>query len=68
MARKSKAKKFTYLEKWDTRYGQQERVVIRQQGRFVDSTNLTGLRKQRVQPLWGQGLDIPALTLYNGDI
>jgi hypothetical protein len=48
MARKSKAKKFTYLEKWDTRYGQQERVVIRQQGRFVDSTNLTGLRKQKV--------------------
>lgn len=38
-------KKFTYLEKWDTRYGQQERVVIREGGRFVDSVNLTGLRK-----------------------
>ena len=22
-------KKYTYLEKWDTRFGQQERVVIR---------------------------------------
>ena len=39
-------KKFTYLEKWDTRYGQQERVVIRDaNGKFVDSVNLTGLRK-----------------------
>jgi hypothetical protein len=38
--------KYTYLEKWDTRYGQQERVVIRDaSGRFVDSVNLTGLRK-----------------------
>lgn len=40
--------KFTYLEKWDTRYGQQERVVIRENGRFVDSVNLTGLRKAPV--------------------
>lgn len=39
-------KKYTYLEKWDTRYGVQERVVIRDQnGKFVDSVNLTGLRK-----------------------
>jgi hypothetical protein len=42
-------KKFTYLEKWDTRYGQQERVVIRDaNGKFVDSVNLTGLRKAPV--------------------
>jgi hypothetical protein len=41
----AKAKKFTYLEQWNTRYGQQERVVIRQSGKFVDSVNLTGLRK-----------------------
>ena len=41
--------KYTYLEKWDTRYGQQERVVIRDaSGRFVDSVNLTGLRKAPV--------------------
>lgn len=43
------ATKYTYLEKWDTRYGQQERVVIRDaSGRFVDSVNLTGLRKAPV--------------------
>lgn len=42
----AKAKKFTYLEKWDTRYGTQERVVIRtEDGKFVDSVNMTGLRK-----------------------
>ena len=42
----SKIKKYTYLEQWDTRYGVQDRVVIRDQnGKFVDSVNLTGLRK-----------------------
>ncbi len=42
----SKIKKYTYLEQWDTRYGTQERVVIRTaDGKFVDSVNLTGLRK-----------------------
>ena len=39
-------KKYTYLEQWDTRFGKQERVVIRDaHGKFVDSVNLTGLRK-----------------------
>lgn len=39
-------KKFTYLEQWDTRFGKQERVVIRDSnGKFVDSVNLTSLRK-----------------------
>lgn len=42
----SKIKKFTYLEQWDTRYGIQDRVVIRDaNGKFVDSVNLTSLRK-----------------------
>lgn len=42
----AKRQKFTYLETWDTRFGRQERVVIRDQfGKFVDSVNLTGLRK-----------------------
>lgn len=42
----SKNKKFTYLENWDTRYGTQERVVIRtDKGRFVDSVCLNTLRK-----------------------
>ena len=48
MAKKNKAKKFTYLENWNTRFGMQERLVVRQQGRFIDSANLTGLRKQKV--------------------
>ncbi len=42
----SKIKKYSYLEQWDTRYGTQERVVIRDEnGKFVDSVNLTSLRK-----------------------
>lgn len=42
----SKIKKYTYLEQWDTRYGIQDRVVIRDaNGKFVDSVNLTSLRK-----------------------
>ncbi len=42
----SKIKKYTYLEQWDTRYGVQDRVVIRDaNGKFVDSVNLTSLRK-----------------------
>jgi hypothetical protein len=42
----TKIKKYTYLEQWDTRYGTQERVVIRDEnGKFVDSVNLTSLRK-----------------------
>jgi|TARA_R110000803_G_scaffold54533_1_gene111239 hypothetical protein len=48
MAKKNSIKKFSYLEKWNTRNGQQERVVIREQGRFVDSINITGLRNQKV--------------------
>ena len=42
----SKIKKYSYLEQWNTRYGVQERVVIRDEnGKFVDSVNLTSLRK-----------------------
>jgi hypothetical protein len=42
----AKIKKYTYLESWATRYGTQERVVIRDaNGKFVDSVNLTSLRK-----------------------
>lgn len=42
----SKIKKYSYLEQWNTRFGVQERVVIRDEnGKFVDSVNLTGLRK-----------------------
>lgn len=42
----TKIKKYSYLEEWNTRYGTQERVVIRNaDGKFVDSVNLTSLRK-----------------------
>ena len=45
MAKKN-LKKFVYLEKWNTRYGMQERAVTRDEnGKFIDSVNLTGLRK-----------------------
>ena len=45
MAKKN-LKKFVYLEKWNTRFGVQERAVTRDEnGKFVDSVNLTGLRK-----------------------
>ena len=36
---------FNYLEKWDTRYGTSERVVTRQNGKFVTNVSLTALRK-----------------------
>jgi hypothetical protein len=45
MASKKNVRKYAYLEKWDTRFGQSDRVVIREQGRFVDNVSLTALRK-----------------------
>ena len=45
MASKKKAPVYTYLETWNTRFGQQERVVMRREGKFVDSVNLNTLRK-----------------------
>ena len=38
---------YQYLEKWDTRFGKSERVVLRQEGRFVDNYSLTALRKAK---------------------
>jgi hypothetical protein len=38
-------KTYAYLEQWDTRYGKSDRVVIREQGRFVDTISLSALRK-----------------------
>lgn len=34
-----------YLEVWNTRYGTSERVVYRQNGKFIDSVSLDSLRK-----------------------
>jgi hypothetical protein len=44
MSKKAKAKTIPYLEKWDTRYGLSERIVLRKNGKFVDNTSLTALR------------------------
>ena len=51
----AKAKKFTYLDTWDTRYGTQERVVIRdEKGHFVDSVCINTLRKSPKAPSTGR--------------
>lgn len=34
-----------YLETWNTRYGTSERIVYRQNGKFIDSISLASLRK-----------------------
>lgn len=47
MAKRKTEKVYPYLEKWNTRYGVSERVVLRQAGRFVDNTSLTALRKAK---------------------
>ena len=41
----SKPRTYAYLEQWDTRFGKSDRVVIREQGRFVDTISLSALRK-----------------------
>lgn len=43
--KKKKAKTYNYLEKWDTRYGMSDRIVVRKNGKFVDNISLTALRK-----------------------
>lgn len=45
MAKKQQARTFAYLEQWDTRNGLSDRVVIRQNGKFVDNISLSALRK-----------------------
>ena len=47
MASKNKKPRrtYAYLEQWDTRFGKSDRVVIREQGRFVDTISLSALRK-----------------------
>lgn len=45
MAKRKSAPIFNYLEKWDTRYGQSERIVVRQGGKFVTNISLTALKR-----------------------
>ncbi len=50
MSKKNTAK-FSYLEKWYTRFGESDRVVIRDSnGKFVDNISLTALRKAPTAP------------------
>lgn len=51
----AKVEKFNYLEKWDTRYGVSERLVVRKAGRFVDNVSLTALRKAPKAPFSRKG-------------
>jgi hypothetical protein len=44
-----KKAKYLYLERWDTRFGQSDRIVIRNQGRFVD--NITRKQLAGAQPV-----------------
>lgn len=49
--KKSAQKHYPYLEKWVMSDGSiSERVVIRQQGRFVDNISLTALKRGKVAP------------------
>ena len=43
--KKNSAKTYPYLETWNTRYGQSERIVLRKNGKFVDNTSLTALKQ-----------------------
>ena len=48
MAKKSSATPapvFNYLETWSTRFGKSERVVTRQNGKFVTNVSLTALKR-----------------------
>jgi hypothetical protein len=49
MAKKNRKPKFLYLEQWNTRYGLSDRIVIREQGRFVD--NITRKQLQDATPV-----------------
>lgn len=42
---KAKGPVIPYLEVWNTRYGTSERIVYRQNGKFIDSVSLDSLRK-----------------------
>lgn len=41
------AKKYIYQEVWNTRYGKSPRVVVREQGRFVDNKSKEQIRNRQ---------------------
>ena len=51
MKNTNKTAKFSYLETWYTRFGESDRVVIRDaNGKFVDNVSLSALRKSPKAP------------------
>jgi hypothetical protein len=51
MKKTNKTAKFSYLETWYTRFGESDRVVIRDaNGKFVDNVSLSTLRKSPKAP------------------
>jgi len=41
---------FNYLEKWDTKHGTSERLVVRRAGKFVTNYSITALKKAPAAP------------------
>jgi hypothetical protein len=55
MSKSAKPATFNYLEKWDTKHGTSERVVVRRAGKFVTNYSITGLRKAPAAPFSRKG-------------
>jgi len=54
-AKSSAPATFNYLERWDTKHGTSERVVVRRAGKFVTNYSVTGLRKAPAAPFSRKG-------------
>lgn len=55
MPKSAKPAVFNYLEKWDTKHGTSERLVVRRAGKFVTNYSITALKKAPVAPLSRKG-------------
>jgi len=50
MSKSAKPAVFNYLEKWDTKQGTSERLVVRRGGKFVTNYSITALKKAPAAP------------------
>jgi hypothetical protein len=50
MPKSAKPAVFNYLEKWDTKHGTSERLVVRRAGQFVTNYSITALKKAPAAP------------------
>ena len=55
MPKSAKPAVFNYLEKWDTKHGTSERLVVRRAGKFVTNYSITALKKAPAAPLSRKG-------------